>query len=521
MKKTIALLTSICSLTLGLVGCANKNSSDNEITIRNLYFNDWSGGDTYTNEIEEKFDVHITPSSYSWADWDQQVYGPAQANNLTDVFHFDLDSYNFANSYEYWAKGHVIKALPDDMSKWQNLNKAISAVSNLGALKLNGKLYCLPIIKNTTRAAQVYSPFTYVYRRDWAKELNVYQENDIYTWDQFKALLDAFLKNKCQSGDITALADVEWGYPSVLNFYKNAPHCFDIDKTSGKVVSNFSTTDFLNGLETAKSWTSGTKKYYGYDQYAAKDGDVAKQYYAGRVGVFYENLSLANYTTLRKSVDSRTEINTKEKLDDATAIMKVQGPDGKYSLEGTENWFSATFFNYDISDAKMNKVLDILDYLLSDDGTKLALYGKEGYDYNMVDGQVQLSENGWEKDQNGNYIDKFNGAKYLRYMATLGYDTADDDPLTDKDSLKIINDWSAFMDEQNAKGNLRVLEEDGSVKWLSTPTKSTKAGGLLENANASVTQYCYNKITKDKYLTNLNTSDWQKVLSEINEKLGK
>lgn len=522
MKRRIMLLGCALLLSSSLLGCKPSDVDDKgrtKISIRNLYFNNWTGGDVYTNYIEDKFNVSITPSTYSWSDWDEQVYGPVNANNLTDVFHFNVDNYNFANSYEFWAKGKVTKALPSDLSRWSNLKKVIDSVSNIDALKIDNKLYCIPIIKNTTRAAQAYSPFTYVYRRDWAKELGVYKENDVYTWSEFNALLDSFYKNKCQSGDFIALADVEWGYPSILNNYKGAPHCFEVDPKTNKVVCTFATENYQEGLEVAKSWTSGVNKYYGFDQYAANDGDVAKQFYAGRVGVFYENLSLANYTTLRKSVSQRKEIKTEEQLDDATAILKVKGPDGKYALEGTDNWFSGTFFNADMSDEKMEKILDIIDWLLSDEGKMMALYGFEGYDYNIVDGEVQLTEDGWEKDFDGNYIDKFNGAKYLRYMATLGYDTNEDDPLTDKKALKILNDWSSFMDTENSKSNLKILEEDPSVKWLTTPKKAAKAGGLLENANANVIQYAYGKIDKNKYLANLNTQTWIDVLNEINEAL--
>ena len=41
----------------------------------------------------------------------------------------------------------------------------------------------------------------------------------------------------------------------------------------------------------------------------------------------------------------------------------------------------AVLFNYDISDNKMNKILDIIDYLLGEEGTRLAIYGKEGTKY--------------------------------------------------------------------------------------------------------------------------------------------
>ena len=61
--------------------------------------------------------------------------------------------------------------------------------------------------------------------------------------------------------------------------------------------------------------------------------------------------------------------------------MRVKDKDGNFRLEGTENWFSMTFFNNDISDSKMERILDILDYLLGEEGTRLAIYGKTDVDY--------------------------------------------------------------------------------------------------------------------------------------------
>lgn len=527
MKKLISLLLTIviCVSALSMTGCGNGSGNDVDkdgkmiLNLRNLYFSDWSGGDTYTAYIEDKFGVSINPTSYSWADWDSQVYGPVNSDNLTDVFHFSLDSYNFANSYEKWVKGKVIKALPSDMSPWPNLKKLIDNTSNIDSLYIDGALYCIPLAKDISKTGGDYSPFTYVYRRDWAKELGVYKEGDVYTWDEFQKLLETFYKAKCESGSFIAFADVEWGFPSIINFYKTAPHCFSIG-TNGKIVCTYTTGEYLEGLEVAKSWVDS--KIYGYDQYAANDGDIAKQYYAGRVGVFYENLSLTNYTTLRENVGKNSAIDTKEKLDDATAILKVSGPDGKYALEGTENWFSATFFSADISDEKQKKILDIMEWLLTPEGTEMAAFGKEGYDYEKAeDGTITLLENGWEKDINGEYIPKLNGAKYLRYMCTLGYDMNDYDPMVDRDAYEILNDWYEFMDARLAEGKLKILTEDGSVKWLSTPTKSANSGSLLSNANTKVIEFVYGKKNLDEFKAHFSSNVWTDTLTEINTELAK
>ena len=121
----------------------------------------------------------------------------------------------------------------------------------------------------------------------------------------------------------------------------------------------------------------------------------------------------------------------------------------------------------------------------------------------------------------GNYVEKLNGAKFLRYMATLGYDTNALDPLVDKDALKILNDWQAFMDEKLKNNELRVLEENSQVKWLYTTNKAKHSGTLLSNANTAVIQYCNNKISFDTYKKTFESNDWKNVLEEINNELGK
>ena len=531
MKKVllvVLVLSLVAGLFAGFAGCAKKND-EGTITIRNLYFNDWNGDDAYTAALEEQFGIKIKTSTYSWADWDQQVSSAINGGNVTDVFQADIDSYNFANSYAFWADDRDIKPLPSDLSPWPNLKAMIEGISDVDELKYKAKgdkekrLWGIPVAKNIQGGEADFTPFTYVYRRDWAKQYGVYKENDIYTWEEFNTLLQTFYNQKCRSGDFYALVDVEWGFPSIVNFYKTAPHCFAIG-SNGKIVSNYASDEYVAGLTQAKNFV--TSKIYGYEQYSSNEGDANKKYYGGRVGVFYENLSLSNYTTLRNKIKESNKNLSAEALDDMTAIMKVKGPDGKYALEGQLDWFSMTFFSSKISDEKMKKILDIMDYLLSEEGTMLAKYGFEDYDYTVdQNGKVTLTEAGWEKDDSGRYIDKYNGAKYLRYMCTLGYDMTATDPMTDQKAYTILNDWTTFMKDQKAAGNLRVLNEDPQVKWMNdksvVKTKAEKSGKLLEDANAAVMQYCYGNLSLDKYKSAVNDSTWQKVLKEINDALGK
>ena len=542
MKNTKVLfgacLTALLSIG-ALTGC-NKNKSGADkydkkgrliLEMKNVYWSGFDGTDTYTEELNDMFGICVKPSNYDYASWDEMVNTAINGNNITDVIHFNLKAYNFGSTYEKWVDNMIIKALPDDMSKWPNIQAMLSHVSNIDALKIDGKLYGIPIMNDIVNYEKDFSNFTYVYRRDWAKQIDampantsnpdyipVYKEGDVYTWAEFERLVNAFRVNiKTLSGtdQASALVDESWGFPSVTNFYKNVPHCFDKDE-NGKAINAFTSPQYVQGLNKAKEFVSNI--YYSQDQFNFAANKANELYKGSQAAVLYDNFSYENYSKLRKGMRSSEKVKN---LDDATAIMKVRGEDGKFALEGTENWFSMTMFNYDISEKKMNKILDLINYLLGEEGTRLAIYGKEGYDYNYVNGEIELTEKGWEKDQYGVYVPKTNGAKLLRYMATLGNDTKSYDPYTEQDAYTILNNWSTEMKAAKDANNLRVVKEPADIDWMSTPTKNDKTESILADANVSALKYSFNKLTYEAYLAEFNNASWNKILSEINAKLGK
>ena len=526
MRK-LTLLTSVLGITLGAITFSACQTTKKDtytkdgklkVSFRNLYFGDYGGkGDSYIREIEKMFNISIKVDTYDWANWSAQVNGQVKSGSLPDVFHANIDSYNFASNYKYWAEEEIVKPLPDDLSRWPNIKTMIENTTNIDSLKLDGKLYGIPIAKNTTDYTTTFSPFTYIYRRDWAKQYGVYQENDEYTWAQFTHLLEVFTQRFANTSRF-ALGDVEWGFPSITNFYKQVPHCFAQDE-NGNYVNNYTTQAYLTGLEMSK--TFATNRWYYRSQNTARDGDLNKAYFSNQCGVLYENLSYSNYVTLKNELKSANTTFTEQQLDDATAIMKIKGEDGKYVLEGTDNWFSMTFFDNKISDTKMEIILDLYDYLLSEEGTLFSIYGFEGYDYVKNGDNIELVEEYWPKNKDGSYAKKDNGAKYLRYMVSLGYDTLSYDPLTNKKAYNYLNDWELEMKEALANNELKVLKETKEVMWLTTPLKAKNSGILRTKALEAAMKYVYGTIkTQDKFIEAVTNSTWDDVLEEINAAIG-
>ena len=524
-------------LSLGVLAGCGKGSAKDEydekgrliLHIKNAYFENWEGEDTYTEILNEKFQVNIQAVGYDYTDWDGAVNREMNADNLADNAHFNLKAYNYGSTYEKWVSElGMIKALPKKMSKWPNLNQMIENATNIDALKIDGRLYAIPVMNDISNPGKDFSNFTYMYRRDVAKAIDaanagkpnwtpVYKEGDVYTWEEFNRLMDAFYTNLPNTKS-SVLVDESWGFPSITNFYKDAPHCYTKD-ASGRAINAFTGDKYIAGLEVAKQLV--TKKYYSQDQFNFKEGDAKKKYMSDNAFILYDNYSLANYIKARKEFkQTHKDVN----LDDGTALLKIKGPDNKFSLEGIENWFGVTMFNVDISDKKMEKILDILEYLLTEEGTRLAVFGKEGYDYDIVDGQVVLSPQGWEKGSDGNYGPKVNGAKYVRYLATLGNDTKPIDPYTeaDQEAYDIVTNWVNEMKTAKDNGSLRIFKTPGDIEWMSTETKNDKTEANLNDANVFAAQYCYDTIKNiNDYKDKFNTNSWNKILKEINDKLGK
>ena len=509
-----------------------------ELNIKNLYFDVWQGEDAYTEIINNKFKVKIKPTNYDWSTWDEQVIMSINSNNIPDAFNFNLTSYNFSNTYLKWAKENIIKPLPDNLDKWPNLKQLINNSTNVDYLKVDGKLYGIPIANDISNPEKDFSNYTYVYRRDWAKQIDekhaneenyvpVYKEGDVYTWEEFNRLLSAFttdIRNLSGNNAASTLVDENLSFPSIANYYANSLGSFT-KNNQGKAICNYTSDNYIAGLDVAKSLVDD--KIYSQDQYNFVDGKANELYLAGQAAILYNNFSYANYLILRKRFK---QVNKNIDLNDGTALLKVKGPDGNFAIKGIENWYSMTMFNSEISDNKLSKILDILDYLLSDEGTRLAIYGQENYDYQIVesgdydyqygDYKIKLNPDGWEKGSDGQYGLKTNGAKYLRYMATLGNDTKSFDPYTDLETYSILNNWLEDMSQAKKNNTLRVLSEPADIAYMSTPFKDDKLESLMSDGSYYVLKYCFNKISIDEYKAAFNENErWQRILQEINNKL--
>lgn len=515
MKKIIAILLVSVSLFF-VVSCKNKDNNPNgiiKLNVANLYLQNIEDG--YAEYIENKFNVMFSGKQYSWADWDSQVTSAINGNNMPDVFHWNLEANTFP-TLKRWVKGGSVKALPD-LTPYPNLKTVVDACTAINEMKIDGKLYGLPLIKNPEDLDLNFNEFTYIYRKDWVKKLvqinpekysHLLKEDDVFTYSEFEELLYAFKENDMAGNNKTIpLADVEWSYPSINNYFVKANYTYVYDENQNKYVWNYNTAEFNKGLNKVKEYVADG--IYWQDQYSAKEGGALTKFKSGVVGCYYENVILSNYDTIRKDFKVN---NPTVNVDDGCALMHLKRDDGKFVYEGGYNWYSITLFSADTSDEKMHKMLEIMDWLLSEEGTKFATYGTKDVDYSEnSDGTIELH---WSKKTNGEYATKKIGARYLRYTVSIGYDVAENDPLINEKSKEVYKKWNSEVRKFIADGEAYVMPLYLEMNWKTSPNKDAYAG-LKNDARAAIVEYTFGKGDWNEF-NNRSKDKYEAVLKEIN-----
>lgn len=514
-QRLATLAAALCLvLTATLPGCRKEPEwKINDTIISLASFNMTRPEDPYADFVKDKFGVKFVTKTYSFSSWEEQVDTDVNTNSTYDVFQWDLRQWSFPK-LKRWANNGAIRPLPDDLSPYPNIQKIVKEATGSEYMRIDGKLYALPVIYNINETDWDYLEGGYLYRRDWAKQYGVYKENDIYTIEEFEAVLKAFKDNDPLGKNTTIpFADTEWAFPaSVMNYYRGTPHSYEFDAAKNKYVWAYTTPGYTYGLNKMRDYRE--KGWLWPDQYSARDGTAQGLFTKGRVGVLFEHLAQGIYNSIRTGFAAG---NPGVNLEDGTALMKVLGPDGKFPVERQHNWYSASLFSAHVSDTKIAKVLEILDWLLSEEGTLFCTYGFEGIDYEK-DGAGNITAH-WETDNRGNPIQRQMWPRALRFMASVGNDALNDPMVTDA-SKQRYKEFREFLVEYG-KG----MQFDAQMQWVSAPNKDLY-GMFITEARSAATRFVF-ETNATKALNDWNAfnngsklTEYTAVLNEINTAMG-
>lgn len=365
---------------------APDNSETIEISVAIWNAGQNLGGDAVQTAIEEKLNIKIVPVNVTWDDYTQKSQLWAASGSLPDIF---TEQFRSSSTYPQFASQGLIKAIPENLDAYPNLKTYLEGEAAKNAM-LNGQLYCIP---RQTYPSQEWTAMdrTIIYRWDLAQKAGIEKEPE--NWEEFQEMMRAIIAADPDGTGIGGMtADGKYTLGGTLMPYVSPFVCGNgltfkwVEGEDGQYLPAYFAQDTTAGLQMARN------------MYAEGliDKDVALL--SGNTGVdkFLQGKSAAiavcggfgaSYNSMGRYW---TEVHGTDYMDDVRALDVMPGMDGTLSYAVWDYAWSESYINANVDDAKLDRILQLYDYLLSDEGMFLSLYGPEGELYDMVDGKVVL-----------------------------------------------------------------------------------------------------------------------------------
>lgn len=338
--------------------------------------------DLLRDYIEDRFALTISPVSVDWSNYKGYYQMLSATNSLPDVFATLTISSNDANDsayYESLITSGSIQPLPDDLSAYPNLERMMNTLEY--TRYKDGHFYAIPRISflDPTLAC---TDAAIIVRRDWMKNLGFDNPDSI---DAFIELITAFAKDDPDGNGIDDTIGYNVNASSALGKWVMlgiAPECntYSWIENDGLYIPSWYSDDFYDVVSAYR--TMYEKGGLDPDFYIKNPNEVLNDFAAGRLGAVEFKSSPSSIQLL---MDQWYDYNTTPFEECVDILPMFAAPDGTIYCNSSSLFWSESFISSTVSDEKMDRILHLYDFLLSDEGILLGKYGIEGIDYKLND----------------------------------------------------------------------------------------------------------------------------------------
>lgn len=411
LVKKMTAVTASASMLLSMVACGgaqgaeatNQEEGQKDAPIE-ISIATWGADEAFSTEddvlktIEDKLNIRIKPVNITWDDYTEKVQLWAASESLPDVF---VGAQRTTSTYPQWADQDIIHAIPDDLSAYPTLEEYLSGNAAQEA-KIDGVLYCLP---RQTYPSQNWTANDRIilYRWDLAQKAGIEKEPE--TWDEFIEMMEAIMEQDPDGtsiGGMTAVtptltAGVIMPYASPIVMDTGSTFKWELDEEDGLYKPAFCVEDMVAGYQLARDmYDSGIIE----KDIVLISGDQGKdKFLQGKAAAI---IGSGGFTNLYQDMARYwKDVHGSEYMDDVKELNLMPDVDGNLSYFATASYaWSESYINANVSDEKLDAILRLWDYLLTDEGSFLANYGPEGalYDFDENGNVVMKDENTVVKD---------------------------------------------------------------------------------------------------------------------------
>ncbi len=410
-------------------------------------------------------------------------------------------SFSLSEYLTYVDQG-MLKALPDDWkTKWPHLAKDIKATGLEEAYTIDGKLYIIPdaVFANFVEVqGSLPQHISLYFRKDWAEEVGLsgLGEDGTMTMAELKEYLQ-----KVKDSGLTQTPLV--GTTDYLNdlFYRGTGVNSQIYvETEDGFIYEPAAEEYTQMISTMQEWFN--EGLIDPDYFLQTDVNYSRQMFgSGMAAALTNGGSAANIDTI---IDLLKESGYENPAGDGIlGYVQIEKEKGERYTSATNNYWASYVFSPNVDDKTQERILDMMDWIGSEEGQISRLRGIRGVDWDyqpdgsvaQLDGQpLEGSKDGmnlfssvsicgddyqlsgyddtkdplavqWAKDA---YAIRYEGTVWplsLNYQTFAGESKSNYSvPVTDKiteivsGNLDVESAWSSFLDEY--KGIWQPLLDD-------------------------------------------------------------
>lgn len=357
--------------------------------------------DKVLKAIEDKFNITFIPQNLTWDDYGQKLQLWAASDSLPDLF---VGGERTKSTFSKWANEGLLKEIPSDLSKYEYLSAYMDS-PELATCQVDGKTYC--IFRQTHKfQAATATDRTLAYRWDLAQKAGITKEPE--SWDEFRDMIKAIEAADPEGKGIqglttssyTFLAGVFLPYTMPLGAVDGVAFYW-VDDGEGTYIPAYLAGETL-GADAIPVWQLLRDMY----QEGTIEKDIAVITSSQALEKFMQGSNAAIVidggagSVYDKIGKYWPDIYENDNFLESVKILNLM-PDvnGNPTYPIWDYAWSESYISSHVDDAKLERILALYDYLLSDEGKKLSICGIEGESYTIDDqGNVSFDEFGTPSD---------------------------------------------------------------------------------------------------------------------------
>lgn len=393
--------TAVTSTATTTAGTAAKTYDEKITFTMNAIDADKAGKDADGNEgkvfkwLKQKFNFDIEWIPVTWNDYALEKPQLWMASGeQPDIMMLDIAAPRYP-TFLSWVKDEQFRAYPD-LANYPNMKKAMDTAINGTKFLVDGKLMAWPSFMDTMEYGNLRLLATR-YRIDWAEKVGLRQPNDEYTYEQWIELCTAILAQDPGgngAGKTIGMISEDWVFPRFFGPRSLSPDMLTYTKRDGKWVWGAALPETLDAIkEVRKLYDNGL---IWKDQPMVKAEDPLNKFNSGTL--FAHVLGGATFADMKQRKLDFINANPGVDADKAIGYATIKGMDGKLFTEQQSDHWTETAMSASLSDVKADRWMDILEYLVSEEGYYVRNCGIPGEDFTLENGKLEVK---WPKDANG------------------------------------------------------------------------------------------------------------------------